>query len=238
MSELSSGKARWVPALDPLVCGVSAWAITVAWPVSERFAPASARVLAAVAVSALGAGALLSPFWPRVGRTLSIWIFVASCAAVWALVPLSTLPGRLDPAEGAAGSLAWAFFAVSWGSPPSRWSTASSTSTTSAPRGRLALGTILLAWSGILLALVPPMLAFWVPDRDRALFAQAAALVVAAALASHAVTVAAAATEAPAAHRAFAARRPFSARALVPAAWSLLFLVLLLLLRAGYHLLR
>jgi hypothetical protein len=237
MSRASSRFARWSPSVDPLVAGGSAWAVTVAWAVSERLTPLSARVLAVAAIAALVLGALVSPQWPRVGRLLSIWTFVLCCASVWALVPLALLPGRLDPAQGAVGSLAWGLFAISWGAPLSG-PPGSPSSRPGEPRAKLPRLTLAFVVLGLFLALVPALLAFWVPDRDRALFAQASALVVAAALASHAVPVGARVGEELVSRPAFGARRVSSVRALLPAAWPLFFLIVFLLLRAGYLLLR
>jgi hypothetical protein len=233
MVETNSAAPK-IALADPLVSGLYAWTVTVAWPAAERFAPVAARVLGLVAALALVSGTLLFSSWPRLGRTLAIWVFVAACGAVWVLTPQATTPGRLDPVQGALGSLGWALFAISWGASRRRRVDTTSLALI-APRSTLPRRATTAALGGFAVALVPPVLAFWVPERDRALFAHAAALAVAAALASHAVPVAMALSS----DRTRGRPRPASwPKALAPAAWPLVLLFGLAFLGAAYSLLR
>jgi hypothetical protein len=193
---------------DLLLPGLFAWAVTVAWPILARPSVPLARTLALLSVSALVLGAVLSIRWPAPARVLGVWAFLALCTGVWASARFQAGAPMLDPVQGIAGSLGWAFFALGWandgGAPRARTVTtnddAGSPSAlagppapgggTLLPRSRLWRGAAWLVAFAIAAAAVLLALALWVPGRARALFAHAAAVSGAVALVGAAAEIA------------------------------------------------
>jgi hypothetical protein len=172
---------------DVLAPGLYAWGVTVAWPVSHRFAPLGSRILALVAVVALVSGGALMFLTPTLSRIFGIWIFVASCVGSWAFIAPALAPTQLDSVQGVLGAFGWALFAISWGSDtPTPTATATATATTTT-QPALPKTTPLLLTLVALAAATPMLLAWSVQTLERALLAHAVSLAVAIALVAFAV---------------------------------------------------
>jgi hypothetical protein len=108
--------AEWV-RLRVLLCGLYAWAATVLSVVVTRGVPLESRLGAGVALSALGAGAVLLPARPALGRALSLHVFIGACLGAWLTLGPFLAVERLDPLRAALGGLGWVMFALAWGTP-------------------------------------------------------------------------------------------------------------------------
>jgi hypothetical protein len=224
---------------DQLAPGLYAWAVTVAWPVSHRFAPLGSRIFALIAVVALVSGAALTYSSLHLARIVGIWVFLASCMGAWALVSSSIAPLQLDPVQGLLGSLGWGFFAVSWAGqtrdvPEPRPDPAQPDARV-APRQTVPRSVTHILGAVALAASIPMVLAWWVQSLERALLAHAIALAVAIALVAFAVDMFDPRSR-ELEKKLMAPIRP--QRRLRRAAPSLVALVVLTLLGAGYSLLR
>jgi hypothetical protein len=176
---------------DQLAPGLYAWAVTVAWPVSQRFAPLGSRIFALAGVVALVSGTALTYSSLHLARIVGIWVFLASCVGAWAWVGSSITPSQLDPVQGLLGSVGWGLFAVSWagqkknvtGAPahPKEPDAAAAPRQTVPRRVTLILGAVALSAS------IPMVLAWWVESLERALLAHAISLAAAIALVAFAV---------------------------------------------------
>jgi len=164
--------------------GLYAWLATVALPSSQRAASAGARVTAGLALLAL----LAAPFFvserPRVGRALGIYAFIGLSLLTWLLLGAGLVQTPGDPLLPALGAVAFALYALGWGSLRRRGVVPEDApnvipGTPLQPRARpsalaaVVFGVILVA------ALAPVFLAFRVAEAQRALFAHAAAILAA-----------------------------------------------------------
>lgn len=187
-SELREGRAP-----PTLVAGLIAWAITVA-PVSfGRGGSTLSMVLALLSLAAGIAGPLLLAARPRIGRHVGISLFVGFAAGAWLLHSDAIHPMRLDPVRGAFGAIAWGVFAVSWSD---RWGGKADVppSDLDAPallaRATLAPLAVPITAAGVAAGIGYLIFAFQIRDPERALLAQAVALVAAVAVISASATVA------------------------------------------------
>jgi hypothetical protein len=223
---------------DLLVPGLYAWGVTVAWPVSNRFASLGSRIFALVAVVALVAGAVLRASSPALARIIGIWFFLASCVAAWALVGSSILPTQLDPVQGLLGSVGWALFAMGWAGqkkiPPGPVEPTPVATQPAVPRKKLPRRSVFMLSAVAVAAAVPMALAWWVTSVERALLAHAVSLAAAIALVAFAADIFDPRTRQ--AGRALALVRP--ERRLATAAPALVALVAVILAGAAYSLLR
>lgn len=119
------------PSTQAAVPAAYAWAVTVAPFAWAKGASLPPKLLAVAALLALGAGVVVellegSAAPPRASsawRTVSAWVFVVACGAVWAIAasPLGPATGaRLDTATGALGTIGWGLFAFSLAGPSLR----------------------------------------------------------------------------------------------------------------------
>jgi hypothetical protein len=223
---------------DLILPGLYAWGVTVAWPVSQRFASLGSRILALIALVALVAGALLRWSSPALARVIGVWIFVLSCIAAWALTGSAMLPSRFDPVQGLLGAIGWAFFAVGWTShkqlPPSPVEPSPVAAQPAVPRKRMSRASVYVLCVIALAASVPMALAWWVESTERALLAHAISLAAAIALVAFATDLFD--PRARQVERAVPVARP--ERRLATAAPALLALLALMLAGAGYSLLK
>jgi hypothetical protein len=172
---------------DRLAPGLYAWGVTVAWPASNRLAPATARLFAGAALATLFVGAIVSRFW-RPARIAALWLFVATSLGTWVLLARAIDPNHLDPVHGVLGSVGWAAFAVSWSGDPVRSDDAGAqTVPWPAARRRSALVMSLIATA----AAIPIALAWWVQTTERAMLAHAVSLAAGIALVARAADIAA-----------------------------------------------
>jgi hypothetical protein len=176
-----------------LVAGLIAWSITVAPVGFGRGGTVLAAVLALLSLGAGLGGPILLVTRPRLGRHVGISLFVGFAVAVWLVNSGAIHPLRLDPIRGAFGALAWGVFAVSWSdrwgprtlvAPPDPDAPALLARTTLAPLAVPIAGVGIAAGVGYLI------FAFQIRDPDRALLAQAIALVAAVMVVGAAATVA------------------------------------------------
>jgi hypothetical protein len=163
-------------ALDRLAAGLYAWIVTVAMPSAPASAPLPARLFALTAVVTLGSGALLSRAAPRTARLAGVWLFVGACVGAWATNPAAISTARLDPVQGALGSVGWGLFALSWAGERTSAERVPASDAARTPwlsrRARVVVGGAAVLASG------PMVMAWWVPGVERALFAHGAALAV------------------------------------------------------------
>ncbi len=220
---------------DLLAPGLYAWAVTVAWPASQRFAPLGCRIFALIGVVALVAGTALTVSSPQLGRVVGIWIFVGSCLGAWALLENKISPSRLDPVQGVLGSVGWGLYAISWAGKramPRSAAAGAPAINPVRPRQKITVkGTIVLTLITAAAA-VPMILAWWVESIERSLLAHAIGLAAAIALVTISVDVVD--PRAPAAE----ARRPEPQKRVATAAPALTLAATLVLLGAAYALLR
>lgn len=102
--------------------GTYAWAVTVAPLVTARGVSGASRLAAAVPPLILVvwvARARTSGEAER-ARSVALSAFVLACSVAWALGASAVASWQRDGIEGAAGSLGWFLFALSWASPPER----------------------------------------------------------------------------------------------------------------------
>ncbi|MCC6554948.1 MAG: hypothetical protein IT372_18400 [Polyangiaceae bacterium] len=179
-------------AIQATLAALAAWTITVAPAAFARGSPASARLLAVLALPA-GAGApLLAVLRRRLARHIGISAFLALSTLTWLLASPAIQPARLDPIRAAIGAVAWGVYALSW---RDRWPTGKAPDPDpDAPllqaRSHLPPLAAPLAGLGALAGLALLLVAWRVRDPDRALLAQAVALACAVALTTAAATIA------------------------------------------------
>jgi hypothetical protein len=223
---------------DLVVPGLYAWGVTVAWPVSHRFAPIGSRVVALVALVSLVVGAILRSSSPALARIIGIWGFLLSCIAAWALLGSSIQPARFDPVQGLLGAVGWALFAIGWAGtkklPPSPVELAPVAAQPAVPRRKMPRGSAYVLAAIALAATVPMALAWWVQSVERALLAHAVSLAAAIALVAFAADMFDPRTRQI--ERAMPVVRP--ERRLATAAPALLALLVMMLAGAAYSLLR
>jgi hypothetical protein len=174
-------------SFDLFAPGLYAWAVTVAWPASQRLAPFEARLFALTALTALVVGAGLAFVSPLTGRIAGIWIFLAACFASWVQMAPSLFLARLDPLQGVLGSFGWGLFALSWARQDRSVALpAVETDPIPVPRQRLPWRVPFILALVSLAAALPMILAWWVKGLERALVAHAVALAGAIALVTYA----------------------------------------------------
>lgn len=186
-------EARGGPALPPIVAGTLAWMLTVA-PVGLGRGRGTLSTLAAlVALAATLSGPLLLARRPRLARHVGISIFVFASLGAWLANSAALHPLRLEPSRGAFGALAWGVFALSWSD---RWGKGARAAAPErdgsqlTARATLAKLTAPIVAVGVAAGLGYLVFAFQVRDPDRALLAQAVALLAGIAVTSASATVA------------------------------------------------
>jgi hypothetical protein len=179
--------------LPPLVAGLIAWSITVAPVGFGRGASALSAILALGGLVSTLAGPLLLTTRPRLGSHFGISLFVGFSTCVWLANSVALQSLRLEPVRGAYGAIAWGVFAVSWSDrwgktpaadPPDPDVPALHARSTLAPLAAPIVGLGIAAGIGYL------VFAFQIRDPDRALLAQAIALLCAVMVVSAAAMVA------------------------------------------------
>ena len=175
--------------LDLLAPGLYVWALTVAWPASQRLAPFEARLLAGAALLVLVTGALLRRFWPFGARLAGFWLFVGCSVAAWTLLARALAPSHLDPVHGVLGSVGWAAFAIVWGGDRAA-PEAPTAPTPSLPWSHARRRTAVVMAVVASAAAIPIALAWWVENNERALLAHAVSLAAGLALLACAVDLA------------------------------------------------
>jgi nitrate reductase NapE component len=186
-------QARGGRALPPIVAGALSWALTVAPVGFGRGRGALSMLAATVALAAALSGPLLLARRPRISRHVGISIFAFASLAAWLANSAALHPLRLEPSRGAFGAIAWGVFAVSWSD---RWGAASRAAAPEREWAQLSARATLAPLSapivaiGVAAGLGYIVFAFQVRDPDRALLAQAAALLAGVVVASAAATVA------------------------------------------------
>jgi len=161
--------------------GLYAWLATVALPASQRGASVSARVSAGVALVSLLAAPVFASGRPLVGRALGIFGFIGCSLLTWLLLGAGLIQSPGDPLLSALGAVAFALYALGWGSLRRRGVVPEDAPNVIPgpplqPRVRPS-GIAAVAFGAILVsALVPVFLAFRVTEAERGLFAHAAAI--------------------------------------------------------------
>lgn len=173
-------------AAQAALTSLLAWGITVAPAAFARTSPVTARVTAVAAVAAGVVGALLAGARPRLGRALGVTAFLTLMTVTWLLAPAAIHPDRLDPIHASLGSVALALYAFSWRAPrPGPHAAHSEGRELSLEaRARLPRSVVPVAALSIVAAFTCVELAWRTREVERALLAQAAALVCATTLVS------------------------------------------------------
>lgn len=186
-------EVRGGPALPPIVAGTLAWALTVA-PVGLGRGRGALSVLAAlVALAATLSGPLLLARRPRLARHVGISIFVFASLGAWLANSAALHPLRLEPSRGAFGAIAWGVFALSWSD---RWGKGARAAAPEREGAQLTARATLAGLSTPIVAVSVAaglgylVFAFQVREPDRALLAQAVALLAGVAVTSASATVA------------------------------------------------
>ncbi len=173
-----------------------AWSVTVAPAAFAKSAPGGgvAVALALFALLAGVGGPLLLAARPRLSRHIGITLFLALAVLTWLIASPAVQPSRLDPLRAAIGAVAWGVFALSWNE---RWTFKAVEARDLDPQAPALLAratlpgfAVPIAGVGVVGALAYIALAWRVRDADRALMAQAVALICAVALVTSAATVA------------------------------------------------
>jgi hypothetical protein len=189
LSELGASAQAAIP-------GLYAWSITVAPAAWSRGAPLLAKVAAVLGVIALVTAPLLegagsrSPIEPNDGarqarrsglagwtgptraRMWSVWGFVLSSAAVWALAPGALSSARMDGVRGALGMVGWALFAFASAGPSLRADAEASARIVAGsslkPRSALPRGDGAYVAGGVVLALAMQGVGWGIASPERA----------------------------------------------------------------------
>lgn len=174
-----------------VLAALVAWSVTLAPAAFSRSSPGVAVAIALAALLAGLGGPLLITTRPRLSRFIGISLFLSLAVVTWLVASPSIQPGRMDPLRAAIGAVAWGVFALSWNE---RWTTkATVDADPQAPalpaRATLPRLAVPIAAVGVVGALTYIALAWRVRDADRALMAQAVALICAVALVTAAATV-------------------------------------------------
>jgi hypothetical protein len=179
-------------AAQAALTSLLAWGITVAPAAFARTSPLAARATAVAAVAAGVAGALLVAARPRIGRALGVTAFLTLTTATWLLAPAALHPDRLDPIHASLGSVALALYAFSWRAPRPRLRSAHADGRQPSleARARLPRSVVPVAALSIGAALLCMTLAWRTRELERALLAQATALLCATALISAGTVIA------------------------------------------------
>jgi hypothetical protein len=179
--------------LPTLVTGLIAWSITVAPVGFGRGASLLAEILTLVALVTTLAGPFLLTTRPRLGRHVGISLFVGFSTSVWLANSAALHSLRLEPVRGAYGAIAWGVFAVSWSD---RWDATPKTAPPEQDAPALLARSTLpslaapIVGLGIVAGIGYLVFAFQIRDPDRALLAQAIALLCAVVVVSASATVA------------------------------------------------
>lgn len=176
-----------------IAAALLAWAMTVAPVGFSRATPRGTSVLAIAALVAGLAGPALVASRPRLGRHLGISLFLAFATATWLLGSAAIHPMRLDPTRGFFGAIAWGSFALSWsdrwGGKPKRLAPDPDAPLLLA-RSTLPFFATPLTALGILVSVGYLAFAFRIREPERALVAQALAVLCGVALVNAAAVVA------------------------------------------------
>jgi hypothetical protein len=178
-----------------LLPGLYAWVSTVLFPAAAPESSAGAPLMAGLALTALVSGTIVGGRRPVAGRWLGGVLFVGLSAAAWVLLGPQIQIDRLEPVRASLGGVAWALFALGWGSlrRPGDVPEDDPRAVVGDPlpaRRSLPRGAPLVLGTAILVALAPPFLAWRVLRPEHALFSQAVALATAIAVISAGAVVA------------------------------------------------
>jgi hypothetical protein len=160
--------------------GLYAWLATVLVPVLQRGAPWSARALAGVALLALGGAFVLHGPRPKLARWLGVYTFILACFGAWALLGRQLAAEQLDPVRSALGATGFLLHALAWGAAPRSLDAEPPDNLVPGapllPRHRPARLAPVVFGAGVLLALLPSLIAFGVERPSASLLAHAVAL--------------------------------------------------------------
>lgn len=176
MSEAIREQRRRFPLADVsrVIPGLYSWLATVMLPVAQRDASTSSRLMAGIAVVALAGAFSLVSSRPRLARALGVYVFVLSCLGAWAFLGSELRVEQLDPVRSALGAVGFLLHALAWGAPP-RPAEATADNLIPGnplqPRHRPFRAAPLVVGAGMVLALVPPAMAFGVERPGSALLA-------------------------------------------------------------------
>ncbi len=181
--------------VNMLVPGGYAWVTTVAYPATYREAHITARIAAGFALAMLVAGPLIAHRHQRAGRAVGVFGFLAFSVVAWLLLGSLISVDRLDPIRAASGAIAWALFAFAWGNARRVGHVPEEDphvieGTPMEPRGSLPVLADVVFAVGLLLALIPPIIAWRELRSGHALLAHGAAMLCAIAMVSVAARVA------------------------------------------------
>jgi hypothetical protein len=163
-------------AAQSAFAGAYAWAVTVAPAAWSRGAAPIAKVIALLALVALGAGFTEWRFGER-ARRVALWGFVFACAIVWSAVPTSLGVLHVDALRGVAGVLGWALFGLTFAAPARSLVEAGvARSRALPPRQVLAPGDRIYLWVGALVAGATQAVGWNTPSTERSLLVRFAVL--------------------------------------------------------------
>ncbi len=163
-----------------VVPGFYSWLATVALPVAQRGASATARVMALVSLAALAGAFVLFAKRPKVARWLGVYTFILACLIAWAFLGPQLRSDQLDPVRGALGGVGFLLHALAWGAPPRSLDEEPLDNLVAGnplqPRHRPVRLAPFVFGVGILLSLLPSAVAFGVERPSASLLAHALAL--------------------------------------------------------------
>lgn len=163
-----------------VVPGLYGWLATVLAPVAQAGASAVARGFAFLSLAALLAAFALLATKPRLARQLGIHGFLFGCFGAWLFLGPQLRSDQLDPVRSALGALGFLLHALAWGAPsrPRAEPPVDNLLPGSPlqPRVRSPRAASVVLGAGIVLALLPPLVAFGVERPEAALLAHAVAL--------------------------------------------------------------
>lgn len=195
-----------------VIPGLYAWAITVAPAAWSRGAPIVAKVVASMGLLALvtapifegaahqgrnkdpGSQGARSPKGTSWARAWSVWGFVLSSAAVWALAPVGLSSARMDAVRGVLGIVGWGLFAFASAGPAlesdPNLGVRIVASPTLRPRSMILRGDALYVGIGALLALSMQMVGWGIVALERAILVRLATLICGIAILSGSTSIA------------------------------------------------
>jgi hypothetical protein len=163
-----------------VVPGLYGWLATVLAPSSQTGASWLSRSFAVLSLAALLLALPLLTRRPRLARQLGVYGFLLGCFGAWLFLGPQLRSDQLDPVRSGLGALGFLLHALAWGAPSRARDEPSADNLVPGaplqPRLRPPRGASLVLGFGLVVALLPSLVAFGVERPESSLLAHALAL--------------------------------------------------------------